>query len=187
MLLHSQPVTDDYNRRPIHSHIKISCQLLTISHCGWLTWWVSLFKPYPILFSAPCLLHQQHPSSTTSHSQYTYPAANQPWARVATQGDTSGTAARPEVTTYSVTIYKCLAGNHHQGRWLLRTRARWQEGDMEALFCVVFAVATAVGYSKGQTSNLRPNASIDVLKLSPNNIVRFSLLPFCTTAELTSL
>ena len=49
---------------------------------------------------------------------------------------------------------------------------------MEALFCVVFAVATAVGYSKGQTSNLGHNASIDVLRLSPNDIVRFSLLLF---------
>ena len=156
MLLHSQPVTDDYNRRPIRSRIKISCQLLTISHCGRLTWWVSLFKPYPILFSAPCLLHQQHPSSTTSRSQYTYPAANQPWARVATQGDTSGTAARPEVTTYSVTIYKCLAGNHHQGCWLLRTRAHWQQGDMKRCFALFLQLQPQLAIQRVKQVTLDP-------------------------------
>ena len=43
----------------------------------------------------------------------------------------------------------------------------------------VLAVATAAGYSKSQTINLGSNASINVLKLSPNAVVRFSsLIPF---------
>ena len=54
-------------------------------------------------------------------------------------------------------------------------------------YCIVLPVATAVGYSKGQMSNLGPNAPIDVLKLSPNDVVCFSLLLFCTMAEITSL
>ena len=44
------------------------------------------------------------------------------------------------------------------------------------LYRAVLAVATAAGYSKSQTSNLRPNALINVLKLSPNAVVRFSSL-----------
>ena len=47
---------------------------------------------------------------------------------------------------------------------------------VKMLYRAVLAVATAAGYSKSQTSNLGPNASINVLKLSPNAVLRFSSL-----------
>ena len=58
---------------------------------------------------------------------------------------------------------------------------------VKASYCVVLPVTNTVGYSKGQTNDLGPNAPVDVLKLSPNDVVRFSLLLLCTMAELTSL
>ena len=58
---------------------------------------------------------------------------------------------------------------------------------VKMLYCAVLAVATAAGYSKSQTSNLRPNTSINVLKLSPSAVVRFSSLVVWVVAELTPL
>lgn len=58
---------------------------------------------------------------------------------------------------------------------------------VKALCCVVFAVATAVGYSRSQTSIIGPNASMNVLKLSPDAVVRFSSLVVWVVAELTPL
>ena len=43
---------------------------------------------------------------------------------------------------------------------------------MKVLCCVVLVVATALGYSKSQTSNLGPNTSINDLRLPPNAVVR---------------
>ena len=49
---------------------------------------------------------------------------------------------------------------------------------VKALFCVIFAVTTTVGYSKSQTSNLGCNTLIDVLGLSPKAVVHFLALFF---------
>ena len=58
---------------------------------------------------------------------------------------------------------------------------------VKALCCVVLLAATVVGHSKGQTSNLGFNASLDVLRLSPNTVVRFSSLFFFFARWLNSL
>ena len=155
MSLHSRPVTDDDDRRPNYSRIRNSCQLYPSQvvdfyggrHGEYLYSNRTQSRSQP-LTSFTNIHHQTHPTTST-HLQ---PPTNHEHT-FQLKGLSLGCPLGQRRPPTSVSV--------HQIRTIITSAIGFSElkhlnrkATVKALCCVVFTVATAVGYSKGQMSNL---------------------------------